>query len=220
VGAHRARRGSPRAAAARRLRTGSGPASLPVAWESAAPATLLGLRVDRPVRLLAIDSDRGAVPPGWCRHGRPTGSGWRILRRCCCAEAASSTSRARSGASPWRSNRRRPQVDIGWLDQHETVHLSPQPAARNTVTLALPPVHRGWALLPPSRNRPGRDPVGRAGRVHACARSAFTARGGRRWSSGAGFGGRASAAGTVELPGLRPLKPRSPRRSGSSSGRS
>src|SRR5262245_1489843 len=36
---------------------------LPVLWDSDVKYTILGLRAERPVQLLAIDTDRGVVPP-------------------------------------------------------------------------------------------------------------------------------------------------------------
>jgi hypothetical protein len=38
-------------------------ASLPVVWDSQASNTLVGVKATAPVRLLAIDTDRGLVPP-------------------------------------------------------------------------------------------------------------------------------------------------------------
>jgi hypothetical protein len=123
---------------------------LPVIWDGSATTTALGLSSNAPAKLLAIDTDRGVVPPWlaqtwgsqWERVADPSGL---LIRGSGVVEMAGSFRRLTLTFEPGPAS-----VEIGWLDQYATIDLSPQPGKVYSVDLKVPSLHRGWVLLPPT----------------------------------------------------------------------
>lgn len=122
--------------------------TVPVIWEDAARSTVLGIRSTAPVRLLSIDSDRGALPPwlvqtwgmNWERLADPPAL---LIRQTGIVDLQGVFHRFTLTFAPAPAS-----VDVAWLDQHQTLDLSTAKEARS-VTLSIPAQHRGWVLLPP-----------------------------------------------------------------------
>lgn len=129
------------------LRIRYGPsASLPILWDAQAPDSLLGISTSRPARLLAIDTDRGVLPPwmaqtwasGWERSASPPSlsiAGPGVV------DALGAFRRFTLTFAPAPAT-----VAIGWLDARVTLDLSTGPSP--SITLQLPTERRGWVLLP------------------------------------------------------------------------
>jgi hypothetical protein len=122
---------------------------LPVLWENAAPSTLLGLSSTAPAKLLAIDTDRGAVAPwlastwanAWQRVESPSAL---LIQGAGVVEIAGAFQRFTLTFAPAPAT-----IEVGWLDQQASLDLSPAPGKTYSVTLTIPKLHRGWVLLPP-----------------------------------------------------------------------
>jgi hypothetical protein len=200
-----------------RVRYGDLPSqTLPVSWDEAAPHTLLGLRADRPVTLLSIDTDRGVVPPwlaqtwapDWTRMSHPPGL---LVRGSGMVDAQGTFRRLTLTFAPGDAT-----VDVGWLDRRATLRLSPDDTRPRSVTLEASEGHRGWVLLPPQRiDRLWIETSDDAKPTSFSVREVAVA--GPRpqvWSSGSGAVG-ALDAGVVALAGVRPLNVmRAPTRAG------
>jgi hypothetical protein len=127
--------------------------SLPILWENRGDYTFVGIRPlsgTQSLKILWIDTDQGPVPPGqlklpswWelredVRALLVTGPG--LLGLPGTYHTITLTFEAGPGTGA---------VEIVWLDQQTVVDLSAQPPGPYQVQFDLPPIYRGWALLPP-----------------------------------------------------------------------
>ena len=177
---------------------------LPVIWDNSPPRAVIGLKTDLPVKLLAVETDRGPAAPwqaqAWAPHWeRLADPPALLLRGSGILDFGGSFQRFTLTFEPSNAT-----VEIAWLDQHVTIPLAAHPGEAYPVTLSIPPVQRGWVLLPPIRI--DRIAIRARGMTDRVAVREVTIHG-KRWQTWAGstFGDRLNAGAGIPLNDLQPL---------------